>query len=45
MGSWYEYEGTRMGQGRETAKDFLKSNPDIMKKLAEKLKSGEIVAS
>jgi len=45
MGSWYEYEGTRMGQGRETAKDFLKSNPEIMKKLIEKLKSGEIVAS
>lgn len=45
MGSWYEYEGTRMGQGRETAKDFLKSNPDIMKKLIEKLKSGEVTAS
>jgi recombination protein RecA len=42
MGSWYEYEGARMGQGRETAKDFLKANPDIMKKLIEKLKSGEI---
>ena len=44
MGSWYEYEGARMGQGRETAKDFLKANPDIMKKLIEKLKSGEIAA-
>ncbi len=44
MGSWYEYEGARMGQGRETAKDFLKANPEIMKKLIEKLKSGEIAA-
>jgi recombination protein RecA len=44
MGSWYEYEGARMGQGRETAKDFLKANPDIMKKLIEKLKSGVIAA-
>lgn len=28
-GSWYSYEGERMGQGRENAKEYLKNNPDI----------------
>ncbi|MFO7751625.1 MAG: recombinase RecA [Desulfobacteraceae bacterium] len=28
-GSWYSYNGERMGQGRENVKIFLKDNPDI----------------
>ena len=28
-GSWFSYEGQRIGQGRENAKQFLKDNPDI----------------
>lgn len=28
-GSWYSYEGERMGQGRENAKEYLKNNPEI----------------
>ena len=28
-GTWYSYEGERMGQGRENAKVFLEDNPDI----------------
>jgi recombination protein RecA len=28
-GSWYSYNGERVGQGRENAKTFLKENPDI----------------
>jgi len=28
-GSWYSYEGDRIGQGRENVKKFLKKNPDI----------------
>jgi recombination protein RecA len=27
-GSWYAYDGERIGQGRENAKTFLKDNPD-----------------
>lgn len=27
-GAWYSYEGERMGQGREAAKEYLKNNPD-----------------
>ena len=28
-GSWYSYDGSRIGQGREAAKTFLAANPDI----------------
>ncbi len=28
-GSWYSYDGSRIGQGREAAKTFLASNADI----------------
>ncbi|MCI8402614.1 MAG: recombinase RecA [Lachnospiraceae bacterium] len=29
-GSWYAYEGEKIGQGRENAKTFLREHPDIM---------------
>ncbi len=32
-GSWYSYEGERIGQGRENVKKFLKENPDIYNSL------------
>ncbi len=28
-GSWFSYNGERVGQGRENAKNFLRDNPDI----------------
>ena len=28
-GSWFSYDGTRIGQGREAAKTFLAANPDM----------------
>ena len=28
-GAWYAFDGERMGQGRENARQFLKDNPDI----------------
>src|SRR3954462_3573513 len=28
-GSWYSYDGTRIGQGREAARNFLETNTDI----------------
>ena len=31
-GSWYSYEGERIGQGRENVKRFLKENADICDK-------------
>ncbi len=29
-GAFYAYEGTRLGQGRENAKDFLRDHPDFL---------------
>ena len=37
-GSWYSYEGERLGQGRENAKQFLKENPDIRAEIANKIR-------
>jgi len=28
-GSWYSYNGERIGQGRDNAKEFLINNPDV----------------
>jgi recombination protein RecA len=32
-GAWYAYNGEKIGQGRENAKNFLKQNPDILDKV------------
>jgi recombination protein RecA len=37
-GAWYSFKGERIGQGRENAKQFLKDNPDIRKKLDTELR-------
>lgn len=36
-GSWYSYNGERVGQGRENAKAFLEENPDIREEILEKI--------
>jgi len=37
-GSWYSYEGERVGQGRENAKLFLKENPKIKLEVLNKIR-------
>lgn len=32
-GAWFEYEGSKIGQGREAAKQFLKDNPKVYEKI------------
>jgi len=32
-GSWFSYNSTRIGQGRENAREFLKANPDICREI------------
>ena len=32
-GSWFSYQGERLGQGRENAKEYLKNNPDFAKNI------------
>ena len=36
-GSWYSYEGERIGQGRENVKDYLENNPQLLEKLEKQL--------
>ena len=37
-GAWYAYEGNKIGQGRENAKNFLKENPDIFEEIDRKVR-------
>ena len=39
-GSWYSYEGERIGQGRENAKTFLQEHNDITTEIAQKVRLG-----
>ena len=36
-GSWYSYNGTKIAQGRESAKQFLLDNPELMEEIAAKI--------
>jgi recombination protein RecA len=37
-GAWYSYGDTRIGQGRENAKQYLKENPELAKEIDKKLR-------
>jgi recombination protein RecA len=37
QGSWFQFEETRLGQGVEASKEFLRKNPEIAKKIKESL--------
>ncbi|VAX28872.1 RecA protein [hydrothermal vent metagenome] len=37
-GSWYSYGGTRIGQGRENAKDYLRKNPEMALEIENKVR-------
>ena len=37
-GSWYSYEGERMGQGRDAAKAFLEADPKILREVELKVR-------
>ena len=36
-GSWFSYEGTKLGQGRDAVKSLLIDNPDLMEKLEKQI--------
>ena len=37
-GSWFSYQDTKLGQGRDAVKAIIKDNPDLMDELEEKIK-------
>ncbi|MFN3740544.1 MAG: DNA recombination/repair protein RecA, partial [Thermodesulfovibrionales bacterium] len=37
-GSWFSYNGQRIGQGRESAREYLKNNPKVAEEIERKIK-------
>ncbi len=37
-GSWYSYDGDRIGQGRDNVREFLRTNPEVAAKLESGIK-------
>ena len=38
-GSWFSYDGNRIGQGRENVKKYLKENPEILADVEQKVRA------
>ncbi len=38
-GAWFAYEGNKIGQGRENARQFLKDNPQILAEIENKVRA------
>lgn len=43
-GSWFSYDDTKLGQGRDAVKLLLKDNPDLMEELETRIKEAMKVA-
>lgn len=41
-GSWFEYNGEKIAQGRDAAKEYLKANEDVVNDLLNKIKNGVV---
>lgn len=37
-GAWYSYNGEKIGQGREKAKEFIAQNPEVAKEIENKIR-------
>ena len=44
-GAWYSYEGTRIGQGKDNAREYLKTNPQIAAEIEAKIRAAVNVPS
>ena len=38
LGAWYTYNGERIGQGRENARDLLRANPHLAEEIEAKIR-------
>lgn len=38
-GSWFSYNGERIGQGKENAKNYIESDPELLAEIEEKIKA------
>jgi recombination protein RecA len=37
-GSWFSYNGSKLGQGRDSVKQLIEDNPEMMEELEKKIK-------
>ena len=37
-GAWYAYNGEKIGQGRDNAREFLRENPDLAHEIENKVR-------
>ncbi|WP_443748143.1 recombinase RecA [Asticcacaulis solisilvae] len=44
-GSWYSFNSTRIGQGRDNARDFLKANPDMCAEIEKGIRNKSVALS
>ena len=44
-GSWYAYNGEKIGQGKDNTREFLKANPAIAHEIEEKIRAAVNVPS
>ncbi len=44
-GSWYSYQGEKIGQGKDNAREFLKANPAIAQEIEAKIRAAVDVPS
>ncbi|HYC13451.1 MAG TPA: recombinase RecA, partial [Stellaceae bacterium] len=42
-GAWYVYNGDRLGQGKDNARDFLKENPALAKEIEAKIREKALI--
>ena len=38
-GAWFSYNGEKIAQGRDKAKDYLAANPEVAKEIEEKIRA------
>ncbi|RTL42061.1 MAG: recombinase RecA [Burkholderiales bacterium] len=43
-GAWYAYNGEKIGQGKDNAREFLRENPDIAREIENKIRASVGVA-
>jgi recombination protein RecA len=38
-GAWYAYNGEKIGQGRDNAREFLRENPQLAREIENKIRA------
>jgi recombination protein RecA len=43
-GAWYAYNGEKIGQGRDNAREFLRENPELSREIENKIRESLSIA-